>query len=293
MPTPLPNPDKYIPALQDNSRRLIDLSINMLQRVPCSEEYTHKEDHFALMGSAFISKQIDHLESIRMLVRENQHKDAGLIARSMVEGTCILFWARDPDTKCPEESRAFLWRGYSVIHDFRAIRERKRAGKRVDSGRKAWVTDWFGNYSKFYLDPKAKSKSDPYRHDSKWSGHTVRELCESVKEIEKISDTFYEIYKATSAWVHWTPEALAGSIQTEGNCITYTSQKMFNGVGLSALVTGIESLLLCTFLLESHSHLGYGERLKEFDEEFASLQRNWQIDETNLLIEEKFSNVRQ
>ena len=47
-------------------------------------------DHLAFMTLCFLSKQLDHAKSVRILVRST---DAILVYRSIIEGLCQLAWA--------------------------------------------------------------------------------------------------------------------------------------------------------------------------------------------------------
>jgi hypothetical protein len=90
-----------LPDLREWVNRLLDLTINMLESVPYSED-----DNFGFMALCFASKQVDHMRSILAL---NGSRDVWLIARSMLEGRNQILWAvRDPDV------RAQRWRAFAL-----------------------------------------------------------------------------------------------------------------------------------------------------------------------------------
>src|SRR3989339_687799 len=92
----LPRSERDIPTLRLFVDRLFLLANEAMHTHICYDE----ADHLAFMSLSFVSKQIDHLKTIRILVDMGQHKDAELIARSMIEGLFLLLWAaRDPSTR--------------------------------------------------------------------------------------------------------------------------------------------------------------------------------------------------
>ena len=51
------------------------------------------KDAASVMVLSFVTKQREHLRSVRLLLNAKQHRDAHLIARTMIEGMGRLLWA--------------------------------------------------------------------------------------------------------------------------------------------------------------------------------------------------------
>ena len=111
-----------IPNLIQFADKLVKLTDAMTQQAEFDEM-----DHLGLMSLCFVSKQIEHLRSIRILVESRQYRDAGLIARSMIEGLCTLLWAaREPQT------RPLYWKAYAWVEDYKLMLKKEKAGEEVD-----------------------------------------------------------------------------------------------------------------------------------------------------------------
>src|SRR5688572_11319416 len=79
-----------LPRLRQSVKELLALAHEITENVAYSEK-----DHLAFMALCFLSKQIDHTQSVLALIPS---RDVILIARSMIEGLCQLLWAaQEPD----------------------------------------------------------------------------------------------------------------------------------------------------------------------------------------------------
>ena len=246
--------EKDIPKLRQFADRLIVLVNTILQK---SIQY-NEEDHLAFMSLCFVSKQVEHLKTICILVDAGQHKDAGLIARSMIEGMFLLLWAAHDPLKRP-----LLWRTYALVEDFRLMREKERAGEEIEPSHKLKIMEQLNIYGEQFLTNKAKEAmrknlpvpEDPYCKN--WSGKQIWEICEEVK-----GHLLYEqIYKDTSQWIHWTPRGLGTSIRRDNRIVHYMDES--KDVAATALASGFQSLLQLTELIDSHLALGFTGRLTE------------------------------
>lgn len=121
MPTHKSNkPARDLPRLLQFADDLISLTEELL----AGTIHYSEEDHLAFMGLLFVSQQLQLLKSIRVLVAHDLGASAGLIARAMLEGMCLLLWCgRHP------ESRPLEWRAYAYIKDFRLMRQQEARGK--------------------------------------------------------------------------------------------------------------------------------------------------------------------
>jgi hypothetical protein len=68
-----------------------------------------EDDHLGFMTLCFVSKQVEHLRSICVLVDAGRDRDAGLLARPMVEGLGLLLWAARQPCIRPLQWRGLAW----------------------------------------------------------------------------------------------------------------------------------------------------------------------------------------
>jgi hypothetical protein len=103
MTTPPLDLDQDILRLPGYVYNLGKLATDMLQHVNVDFE----KDDAGFMILAFISKQIEHAESLLTLNNAGQYRDAFGLSRLMTEGLVQLNWA----LKKPEERPSF-WRAF-------------------------------------------------------------------------------------------------------------------------------------------------------------------------------------
>lgn len=254
-----------IPNLIHFVDKLLELSDTMTQKAKFDGM-----DHLALMSLCFVSKQIEHLRSIRILVDAKQYRDAGLIARSMIEGLCILLWAaRKP------QNRPLHWRSYAWVEDYKLMLKKEKAEEKVDPAYKSKIIEQLRIYGAEFLTLEAKKKQsnhlplprDPYRN--KWIDKNVYEIC---KEVE--GDLLYEkIYRETSQWIHWTIKGMSSAIHQKDMEFMYVNTSA--DMGATALASGFQSLFKSAKLLDSHLTLGFGDKLDDiFNNYIMKFQRN-------------------
>lgn len=242
---------KDIPYLIRFVDELLELTDTMTQRAKFDVM-----DHLALMSLYFVSKQIEHLRSVRILVNAKQYRDAGLIARSMIEGLCILLWAaREP------QNRPLQWRSYAWVEDYKLVLKMEKAKEKVDPAHKSRIIEQLRIYGSEFLTPKAKKKQnnhlplpkDPYRN--KWVDQSVYEI---FKEVE--GDLLYEkIYRETSQWIHWTIRGMSSAIHQKDMDFIYTNPSA--DMGATTLASGFLSLFESAQLLNSYLTLGFDDKL--------------------------------
>jgi hypothetical protein len=247
-----------IPSLIQFADKLIELTDDMTQQAKFDEN-----DHLALMSLCFVSKQNEHLQSIRILVESRRYRDAGLIARSMIEGLCILLWsARKP------QKRPLQWKSYAWVEDYKLMLKKEKAGEKVDPAIKSRIGEQLRIYSAEFLQkPKKRQNcqshlpSDPYRN--RWIDQNVHDIC---KEVE--GDLLYEkIYRETSQWIHWTIRGMSSAIRRDDLTFVYINTSA--DMGATALASGFQSLFQSAKLLNDHLKLGYDERLMDLIAEYS------------------------
>ena len=137
---------KLIQDLKDWTTRLFEVADRTLAAVELKED-----DHLGFMATLFLRKQVEHLRSIHTLL---PRKDVVLVARSMVEGLCQLIWAHEK----PE--RAWRWRAFAYVHDWRLQNLRARQGTRPDPARRDKIEDALRELGESFLTKKAKRARD-------------------------------------------------------------------------------------------------------------------------------------
>jgi|SRR5581483_1022231 len=251
--------ERDIPMLRSFVDRLLSLAHEIFQ----SPIRYNESDHLGFMSLCFVSAQIEHLTSIVTLVEAGQHKDAGLIARSMIEGMCLLVWAaREP------LSRPLLWRSYALVQDFQLLGEKEKAGEKVDPSQKSDIMKQLEIYGENFFTKKAEKAKrkglpmpqDPYREN--WSGKKIREVCGEVQGVL----LYDKIYREVSQWIHWTPRGLGSTIHREDDWVRYSHQSAKTAA--TALRSGFQALIESLTLLDNHLKLGFTNRLRELEDEY-------------------------
>src|SRR6266508_3533410 len=163
-----------LPGLCQWVNRLLALANEILPNIRYSEE-----DHLGFMALCFLSKQIDHLQSIVTLIPS---RDAILVARSMIEGLCQLLWATKEPTTLPLQWRVFAW-----VHDWRLMQTEIAQGRPVAPERRTAIEEALQKYGDQFLTKQARVARkqgtplplDPY-HDNWRCGRQLRQICEAV-----------------------------------------------------------------------------------------------------------------
>lgn len=110
---------RKVPYLQQQVEKVLALADAASRNLKIRQD-----DDLGFMTIQFLYKQLQHTESVLMLI---PRRDAGLIARAVIDGLYQLLWT----IQLPEE-RAKQWRSFSTIHDWRLIQGRLREGIPVD-----------------------------------------------------------------------------------------------------------------------------------------------------------------
>jgi hypothetical protein len=217
-----------------------------------------------VMALSFVTKQYEHLRSVRMLIAAELHRDALLIARTMIEGLGRLLWAFN---KVPE--RTDLWFWFGAILDWRQTLKNEAAGMVIDPDDKAELKTWVDKYGpNYYRDNVRKSldaekdgtvfdmPDDPWRND--WTPTKIESMFQEVE-----GTYLYEsVYRRTSEWIHWGPRSILMAMESaEGGVAGFTQEDWRSAA--SALMWGCLSLLQSLEVLDRHFSLGISERLAE------------------------------
>jgi hypothetical protein len=164
-----------------------------------------------VMALSFATKQPEHLRSVRALIAADLHRDAQLIARTMLEAQGTLRWAFN---RTPE--RTDLWFWYGAILDWRQMAKSKAQGFEVDPADEAELKPYVDRHGPNYYKPKVRKAlknaeetgttydlpEDPW-HPADWTEMNVRTMFEELGDEDKrLYDSFY---RRTSEWGHSGP----------------------------------------------------------------------------------------
>jgi len=255
-----------IPGLDTRVRNLLNLTRSILADCKSPQE----EDHFGLMVQVFLKRQIEHTESLLLLLDNKREFDAQLITRSMMEGLAQLFW-----TAKDSQKRALRWRSYAFVDRWRVLQRRLALGEPVDNAELSNVETGLAQYGKIHMTTKALKKlkqgktlpKDPY-HKS-WVGETrPRDIFADVGG-ELI---YLHLYTSLSAWHHWSPGALDRIIASIENNISYDTESP--ATKATALANAFQCLHHTVVLVNSHLNLKYERKLKRIHRELITWYDN-------------------
>jgi hypothetical protein len=234
----LHNQVKCVFALADDASRSVTIEEN---------------DDFGFMAIQFLYKQMHHAESLLALI---PRRDAGLIARTMIDGLYQLLWAFQA-----HEERAKLWRSFSIIHDWRLIQGRLRIGIPVDEAntyRNEAALKIFGNLHRL-KKPKPNSPDPYYR---RWHGGvTLSDMADAVGR-----ELYDEPYAELSDWEHWGVSGIGESIVRENDHIVVDSSSD-RVTGLS-LLAAFQCLLQTLEVANIHLSLNITDAIRTLGKDF-------------------------
>ena len=131
-------------GLVTRSLSLISLSNKVIQDAEFRED-----DHLGFMGLCFLSRQIDHLQCMVMLTH---HRDAMLIARSMLEGLCMVKWAQLSSHERPLE-----WRTFGYVYNWRIPCLKVASGESVDPVQQEKIKSALAEYGHYFYTVEART----------------------------------------------------------------------------------------------------------------------------------------
>lgn len=248
-------------SLEERASRAVPLFETRLRELHgvCDSMVAGKEfgstDHFAFMALHFNAKQLGHAEAILQL---SDHPDTALIARSMLEGLCLLKWTQqDP------ESRSLQWRSYGLVIDWRTAREQERNGVPGAPARREDLEKRIAERGDALLSTKAldaRSKKEPLPSDpylKTWYRPQIKQIFEAVG-----AQSLYEgPYFHMSEWHHWSPGGLAQAIWQQDNMVGYSAKSPVLRMG--AVATAVQCVAETGEILDGRLALGQGAHIAE------------------------------
>ena len=241
----------------------VDLALALADEIMLSRIRYDESNDFSFMCLGFMSKQVEHIRSIRVLVDQRQYRDAELVARSAMEGFSLLFWAKE------NPSRPSMWRNFIWVEDYRLMLKQEEAGEKIQAENKIQIEKQLKAKGDIYLTKKNRAKQkkderlprDPYRQN--WHGSTLQKICNEVG-----TSLYYDaIYRGTSQWTHWTPSSIGRAIHRESGKVMYSGNAPDSGA--RALACGFQSLFQTLELMNAHLQLGFTVSLEELADAYT------------------------
>lgn len=241
--------------LNDQVRKVLALADKSAYGIPVRED-----DDFGFMATQFLYKQIQHTQSVLALV---PRRDAGLVARTMIEGLYQLLW-----TFQAAEERARLWRSFAIIHDWRLIQGRRREGipvpdeeiRRNEAGLKE-----FGN-----LHRRKTSKPDshdPY-HKNWRGGVTLSDMADAVGR-----ELYDGPYAELSDWEHWGVSGIGDAVSRRDGHITINPES--DRVAALSLLAAFQCLLQTLEVADARLSLNIKEAIRTLGDEFVATMNSF------------------
>lgn len=228
---------REVPFLKDQAEKILVFAIELSRSINIREN-----DDFGLMTVQFLFKQIQHTESLLRLV---PRRDAGLIARTMIDGLYKLLWASQA-----HEERAKLWRSFSVIHDWRRIQAGLKIGIAVDDKNTRKNEAGLKEFGALHrLKNRKPTSPDPY--NKYWYGGVK---LSDMAEVD-CRQLYDGPYSELSDWEHWGVEGIGNSTEREHNRIIINpdSDRIAGGALLAAFQCLFETLRVTDVYLHLHT----------------------------------------
>lgn len=188
---------------EDQEQQLLDKYLFHLSRlqevvVETIEVVKHDGSDRAYMALTFTHGQYLHSLAVSKLVTLGLHRDAGIIARTMLEGFALLAYALNSE----DENLPYRWRAFTAVENYRTMREREDIGEKIDPELRARIQADLDTRGGIFLRKDAKQRTtngeDPYV--AKW--YQVR-LDELVKSIANVSEFYRKVIEPVNQWMHW------------------------------------------------------------------------------------------
>lgn len=224
---------REVPFLHDQLKKMLELADSASRNVTVEEH-----DDLSFMAIQFLYKQMHHAESILILV---PRRDAGLIARAMIDGFYKLLWAYQAPKERPQ-----LWRSFSVIEDWRLIQGRLKIGivvNETDIRRNEAGLKQLGD-----LHRKSKASSpDPY--NEYWQGKVrLSDMADAVGR-----ELYDGPYDELSDWEHWGVNGIGQSITREKDSLIAESNS--DRVAMVSLLAACQCLVQTLEVADAHLSL--------------------------------------
>ncbi len=238
---------REVPFLNDQVQKVLALADKSARGVSLKEE-----DDFGFMTAQFLYKQMQHAQSVLDLV---PRRDAGLVARTMIDGLYQLLW-----TSQEAEERARRWRSFAIIHDWRLIQGRLRVGFPVpeaEVSRNAAGLKEFGNLHRI----KNSNSTDPFHRNCR-GGVKLSDMANSLGR-----ELYDHPYDEFSDWEHWGVSGIGHSMSRQDGHITINPD--CDRVADQSLLAAFQCLLQTLEVADAHLSLSITGNIQAIYAEFS------------------------
>lgn len=224
-------------------------------------------DPFSRLTLFFFAKQHEHATGVLQLCACGLYRDAGLIARSMMEGLTQLLWASQ------DKARAVRWEEFSAVSGWRKMHKDEQSGHPADLKQRERIEVLLRQYGPLFYTKEARKKiaagkkpsNDPYWRI--WTGHrTHAEIFSEVRgNVWRLAT-----YSPLSAWQHWDPEGFSDAIEREPGTGEMNYRAPSLRAGAEAVAVAFECLLQTFEIFDGHFELGHGPRIKALRRDYLA-----------------------
>ena len=244
-----------------------------------------------VMVLSFVTKQHEHMRSIRVLIDAGLHRDAFVIARVMQEGFGKLRWAF-----LDIPARTDLWFWYGAILDWRLMLDVDASGRvAVDPDQKQELRQLVDQHGRHYFRQTVRDKlaeaqdkgteyqvpDDPWENN--WTTMSVAAMFTALdkdaqeKGAQEKDDKIYQkqydkAHRLISEWVHWGPRAIYRAMERAAWGVSGFTQTDWHAAGM-AMAIACMALWDGANTLEDHFSLGKRVPLDELDTKLSAVLR--------------------
>jgi hypothetical protein len=241
---------REVPFLIDQVQKVLVLADESANGIRVRED-----DDFGFMTIQFLYKQIQHAESVLALI---PRRDAGLVARTMIEGLYQLLW-----TFQAAEERAIRWRSFATIHDWRLIQGRLRESIPVPEPEVLKNAARMKEFASLHRIKKPKPNStDPY-HKSWRGGVTLSDMADMAGR-----ELYDGPYADLSDWEHWGVSGIGEALSRNDEQVTINRDS--NRVAAQSLLAAFQCLLQTLEVADVHLSLSIRKKIHALREEFVT-----------------------
>ncbi len=259
------DPEKDFPILKKHSDIILEFAKNFVaNRIEIKED-----DHFAFMTLCFLTKQIEHFISLKVLIDAGQYSDSTVLARLMIEGMATISWVSIEPIK-----RAYKWRNFCVVTDYRTLLQKRKNRETYTIDEERSILERVKNEGNVYLKKRyknytdfAKLPEDPYKFRWQVDENDEDVLMASLFEAGQ-GEKMYGLYRSMSDWIHWNVPKI-GLMITRNNERIQFSANPINEATMS-MAAGIASLHYLLYVANEYLKLNSNNELSLIENNYMS-----------------------
>ena len=207
-----------------------------------------EDDHLGFMLATFAPRQVDHLHGVGYLLKGECYAQAGILARAMLEGFALLYWAKD------DVDRARRWRAYSLVHDLRLLRQKQTAGEEIAPDHEEELLGRLRSDAQVFLKSGPKKNvtdhvlGNPDSYRRVWTVDSDGDHLTISAIIEGLDADLKRLYSHFSRNVHWDIVGMAPYLSRASSGYEIATRQP--GDALQAMAMGFQACVQ-TFLLHA------------------------------------------